>query len=49
MRRRRKVAAWLLVVLRPLFRFSYSRSAYVLRIIGGHAGPVLQPRKGGKR
>jgi hypothetical protein len=31
------------VVLKPLFRHSYSRDAYVLRVVGNRLGPVLVP------
>lgn len=41
-RPRRYVAPGLLFVLRPLLRYSYGRSAYVLRIVGEHRGPVLR-------
>ena len=43
-RRRRRVHPLLLRLLSPLFRFSYPRSAYVLRIGGGRHGPVLVPK-----
>ena len=43
-RRRRRVHPFLLTLLSPLFRFSYGRSAYVLRIGGGKHGPVLVPK-----
>jgi hypothetical protein len=35
--------------MRPLLRYSHSRDAYILRVIGGKAGPVLRPerRRGG--
>ena len=33
------------MLLTPLFRFSYGRSAYVLRFVGGHHGPVLVPKR----
>jgi hypothetical protein len=36
----------LFVVLRPLFRYSYSRDAYVLRAVGNRLGPVVRPRGG---
>ena len=41
MRPRRYVSPWILVAARPFFRFSHGRSAYVIRVIGGRAGPVL--------
>ena len=31
------------MLLRPLFRYSYSRDAFVLRLIGRSLGPVLRP------
>jgi len=34
----------MLAVLRPLFRYSPTRDAYVLRAIGSVVGPVLVPR-----
>jgi hypothetical protein len=30
-------------LVRPLFRYSTSRDAYVLRFAGNRAGPVLKP------
>lgn len=41
-RRRRYVSPLLLTVLRPLLRYSYGRSAYVLRLVGESHGPVLR-------
>ena len=40
-----------LLALRLFFRFSASRDAYVLRIVGRRVGPVLrvQPRRGRRR
>ena len=32
----------------PMFRYSYSRDAYVLRVVGGSRGPVLKPRPEGR-
>jgi len=43
-RHRRQVHPLLLTLLTPLFRFSYGREAYVLRIGGGRRGPVLVPK-----
>ncbi len=43
-RQRRQVHPLLLTLLTPLFRFSYGREAYVLRIGGGRRGPVLVPK-----
>jgi hypothetical protein len=28
-------------LLRPALRFSYTREAYVLRVVGNHRGPVF--------
>jgi len=41
-RPRRAVAPALVGLLRPFLRFSYSRDAYVLRLIGTRWGPVLR-------
>lgn len=47
-RRRRYVSRIILLLLQPLLRYSSSRDAYVLRVIGGTRGPVLrQERRGG--
>lgn len=40
-RRRIPVSAYVLRTLRPLFRYSSARDAHVLRLGGGHRGPVL--------
>jgi hypothetical protein len=32
-----------LIALKPFFRHSYSRDAYVLRLVGNRFGPVLVP------
>ena len=32
----------MLLVLRPLFRYSHGRDAYVLRGLGANVGPVLR-------
>jgi hypothetical protein len=40
-RRRHYVSPFTLVLLRPVLRYSPSRAAYVLRVIGGRVGPVL--------
>jgi hypothetical protein len=42
-RPRRYIARHWLLILRPLLRFSLSRDAFVLRVIGDRAGPVLRP------
>jgi hypothetical protein len=39
---------WLLL-LKPLFRYSTSRRAYVLRLVGEKTGPVLRPDRRAKR
>lgn len=36
------VSGFALAILRPLFRFSVSRDAYVLRVVGNRTGPVLK-------
>jgi hypothetical protein len=41
-RPRRYVARHWLVLLRPALRFSTTRNAYVLRLVGGDLGPVLR-------
>jgi hypothetical protein len=41
-RDRRRIRPSTLVVLRPLFRYSAGRDAYVLRIVGNRFGPVLE-------
>jgi hypothetical protein len=41
-RSRRYVASPLLAGARPLFRYSYSRDAYVLRLVGRRLGPVIR-------
>jgi hypothetical protein len=43
LRTRRYVAGHWLSLLRPLFRYSYSRDAFVLRGVGRAMGPVLRP------
>ena len=44
-RPRRDVPAPLLTLLRPLFRYSEFRDAYVLRGVGHTRGPVLRSRR----
>ena len=44
-RPRREVPGPLLLLLRPLFRYSEHRDAYVLRWIGNERGPVLRTRR----
>jgi hypothetical protein len=41
-RPRRYVAGHWLLVLKPALRYSVTRDAYVLRGVGGSAGPVLR-------
>lgn len=41
-RPRRYIAGHWLVLLRPVFRHSSSRDAYILRLIGSRRGPVLR-------
>jgi hypothetical protein len=41
-RERRRIRPATLIVLRPLFRYSAGRDAYVLRIVGNRFGPVLE-------
>jgi hypothetical protein len=41
-RPRRYIQRHWLILLRPLFRFSESRNAYVLRAVGRTVGPVLR-------
>jgi hypothetical protein len=43
MRPRRDVPGWVLTGLRPFFRYSEPRRAYVLRFGGRRHGPVLRP------
>lgn len=43
-RPRHEVAPALIVLLRPLLRYSSHRDAYVLRLIGHRHGPVLRRR-----
>ena len=38
------MAPWQLAALAPIFRYSYSRDAYILRGVGSKRGPVLRPR-----
>jgi hypothetical protein len=41
-RPRRYVAKRWLTLLRPVLRYSTSRDAYVLRVVGRHVGPVMR-------
>lgn len=40
-RHRRYIGRRTLLFLRPFYRYSYARDAYVLRIVGRRMGPVL--------
>jgi hypothetical protein len=42
-RPRRTVNPVLMMLLRPLFRYSRTRNAFVLRVVGRRFGPVLRP------
>ncbi|MGX6450027.1 hypothetical protein ACVU7I_18475 [Patulibacter sp. S7RM1-6] len=44
-RPRRPLHPLLLGALRPLLRYSYTREAYVLRLVGNHRGPVFVRRR----
>jgi hypothetical protein len=46
-RPRHQVPRWLLFLLRPAFRYSESRDAWILRRVGTEHGPVLCPRESG--
>ncbi len=41
-RKRRAISSRSVTLIRPIFRFSVSRDAYVLRVVGDWVGPVLQ-------
>jgi hypothetical protein len=42
-RPRHRVPSLGIAALRPLFRYSVTRDAYVLRVVGRRRGPVLTP------
>ena len=42
LRPRRYLARHWLLVLRPVFRYSATRDAFVLRLLGNSTGPVLR-------
>jgi hypothetical protein len=44
-RPRRYIARHWLLLLRPALRYSRSRDAYVLRVVGGRVGPVLRAER----
>jgi hypothetical protein len=48
-RPRRYVAHHWLVILRPLLRYSATRDAFVLRLVGRSTGPVLRPDRRRRR
>jgi hypothetical protein len=49
-RERRYVSPASILLRRPFLRYDMSRSAYVLRVVGEHRGPVLRPdRRRGQR
>jgi len=48
-RKRHAVGGATLTALRPLFRYSYSRDAYILRVVGARSGPVLKPKPASNR
>jgi hypothetical protein len=43
-RPRRAISPTTLALLRPLLRYSGTRQAYVLRVVGRRVGPVLRVR-----
>ena len=49
MRTRRYVRRSVFVAVRPFFRWSYGREAWVLRLVGRRVGPVLRVRNGRPR
>jgi hypothetical protein len=44
-RSRRYVARTWLIVFRPFLRYSVTRDAFVLRLVGRSVGPVLRPNR----
>jgi hypothetical protein len=42
-RPRRYISRYRLLILRPLLRYSVTREAFVLRVVGNSIGPVLRP------
>lgn len=44
-RQRRALAPGVITALTPLFRYSQTRDAYVLRLMGTRVGPVLVPAR----
>lgn len=47
-RKRHEVSPVILGAVRPLFRYSTTRDAYVLRAVGQRHGPVLKQRRPGR-
>ncbi len=45
MRPRHRVSPIVLALLRPFFRYSLTRDAYVLRAVGTRRGPVLVDKR----
>lgn len=45
-RQRHEVSPAVTALAKPFFRYSTTRDAYVLRVIGNKRGPVLRPRTG---
>ena len=44
-RKRRRILPRSVILIRPIFRFSIERDAYVLRVVGDWVGPVLRISK----
>ena len=44
-RQRHEVPRVVTTICRPLFRYSTTRDAFVLRVIGNQRGPVLKERR----
>jgi hypothetical protein len=47
-RPRREVSPVVTKIATPLFRYSHSRDAYILRVVGDRHGPVLKPKGSGR-
>ncbi len=48
-RPRRYVARFWLALFRPFLRYSVTRDAFVLRLVGRSVGPVLRPNRRRRR
>jgi hypothetical protein len=48
-RPRRYVGRTWLLIFRPILRYSVTRDAYVLRLVGRSVGPVLRPNRRQRR